>query len=214
MSVIKRRMLEALGEYLTSIVAPEIAAGDVIIGAPGTERAICFPHIAIRAQGPFVFMPFEDDELWTTTTTQAVSVGTLAGKVEIVLGFTDQVQREVMEDRILHEFYKQAALDGSPRRGVLVVQMGDFEVNAVANLATVPVAYVLGEETWVEEMVFERKRYSNLVLDVDLPAVVIRSPVYDIDALVSAITGDLTSVDPTLDDQVSIDEDGDVAIYP
>ncbi len=95
---------------------------------------------------------------------------------------------------------------------MLVVQLDAFTVGGSVNLAVVPVAYVLGDETWTEESVFERKRFSSMTLDVDVPVLVTRTGISDIDTLVAALTHDLASDTP--DEQVSITDTGTLEPYP
>lgn len=202
-SVIKRRVLEALGSYLAPVVAPVISAGNVLIGDAGTEHDAPFPHLVVRPAGPtWEFEPFDDDEMWTTPSTQTVQVGDIGGHIELVLGFTNQVQREQVEQLVLESFFGQTDQNGFSRRGVLVVQLDQFLVSDALNLAAVPVAYLLDTETWDEEQVFERKRFSSLAINVDLPALVTRTGVYDMTTLVAALTNDLASNVPT--DQVQV----------
>jgi hypothetical protein len=214
MPVIKRRVLEALAEYLRPLVLPEVANTDVIVSDAGAEEHACWPHVVVRQSGVFEFEAFEEDTLWTTSTSQAVQVGDLTGQVEVVIGATNQVQREELEDRILEAFLGFQGTDGLSRPGVIVVQLDGFKVGGKAALQGVPVAYVLQTETWNEEMVFDRKRFSSLTVAVDLPALVIREGVHDIDTLVLAITDDLVSEEPTPDELIAVDEDGNVTPYP
>lgn len=220
-SVIKRRVIESLAEWLVALVAPDIPAGDVIIQDAGADAHACFPNLVVRHIGAYEFQAFEEDEIWTTDdtdpdnpNTRAVQVGDLSGQIEIILGATNEPFRERMEDRILHALLKETSQEGFGRPGVLVLQLDNFTVGGIANMADVPVGYVLQTETWQEEMVFEKKRYSTLTLDIDMPALVVRQGMYDIDELVLAITDDLTSTDPALSDiQVAVSEDGDLTEY-
>lgn len=209
-SVVRERVLEILAEYLRTILAGDIPAEDVIVEDAGAERPACFPSLVVRQSGTFSFQAWDDDEVWTTATTQTVQVGDLSGKIEMVLGATTRKSRAAIEDKVLAAFYGNVDDTAAHRGGVLVLQMDQFTVGGVANLAQIPIAYVLGDDTWNEEMVFERKRFSSMVVEVDLPCLVTRTPVYDLDTLALAITKDLTSTDPVVDETVAIDEDGDV----
>ncbi len=223
-SVIKRRVIEVLAEYMVTLLDGFIPAADVIIQAAGADTHACFPHLVIRHVGAYEFQPFEEDEVWATDSahatqpnTQAVQVGDMSGQIELLLGATNEAFRERVEDRILNAFLAGQSPEGFARPGVLVQQLDSFEVAGAASLADVPVGYMLQTETWQEEMVFEKKRFSSLMLDVDMPALVIRTDAYDIDSLILAITDDLTSetiVIADLDDpQLSVSEDGDLSIY-
>lgn len=209
-SVIRQRALELLAEYLRTIVAGDIPAEDVIVEDAGAERPACFPHLVVRQSGTFEYTPWDDDEVWSTATTQTVQVGDLSGKVEMILGATTRQVRAKLEDKILQAFYGSTDDTAAHRGGVLILQMDQFTVGGVANLAPLPVGYVLGTDTWDEEMVFERKRFSSMVVEVDLPCLITRTPVYDINTLALAITKDLESTDPVVDETVAVDEDGDV----
>lgn len=212
-SVIRQRALELLAEYLRTIVAGDIPAEDVIVEDAGAERPVCFPHLVVRQSGTFEYMPWDEDQVWSTATTETVQVGDLSGKVEIILGATTQQVRAKIEDKILGAFFGSVDDTAPHRSGVLVLQMDQFLVGGVANLANLPVGYVLGTDTWDEEMVFERKRFSSMVVEVDLPCLVTRTPVYDINTLALAITKDLESINPVVDETVAIDEDGDLAVF-
>lgn len=219
-SVISRRVLEKLAEYLRTIVAPAIPAADVIVQDAGADAPACFPHLVIRRSGPFEFMPFEEDELWTTEAvdanpnTRTVQVGDISGEIEVMLGATNQVAREKLEDKILNAFLSATNQDEFVRPGVLVQHLDNFLIGDVVQIHTVPIGYVLKTELWNEEMVFEKKRFSSLMLEVDMPALVTRAAQYTIEELVICITSDLTSTTPSLSDtQVAVTEDGDLAAY-
>lgn len=192
-SVIKRRVMEALAELLQPILAPDIPTGDVFAEDAGTERPACFPSLVIRSTGTWEFWPFEEDEAWHTTDSQTVSVGDLVGSLQLQLGTTTQGARDVLEDRILNAFMAATSQEGYRRGGTIVVQLDNFTVNGVVNVAVVPVAYALTDDMWNEEMVFQRQRFSNLMVRVDLPVLVTQTGRYDIDTLVLAFTNDLTS---------------------
>lgn len=212
-SVIRQRALELLAEYLRTIVAGDIPPEDVIVEDAGTERPACFPNLVVRQSGTFAFQAWGEDQVWSTATTQTVQVGDLSGKIEINLGATTRQARAKIEDKILSAFYGNVDDNAAHRGGVLVLQMDQFLVGGVANLAQLPIGYVLGDDTWDEEMVFERKRFSSMVVEVDLPCLVTRTPVYDINTLALAITKDLESTDPVLDETVAVDEDGDLVVF-
>lgn len=209
-SVIRQRALEILANHLRTVVAGEIPSDDVIVDDAGTERPACFPHLVVRQSGTFDFIAMDEDQVWSTATSQTVQVGDLSGKIEIILGATTRLIRARIEDKILASFFGSTDDTAPHRPGVLVLQMDQFTVGGVANLANLPIGYVLGSDTWDEEMVFERKRFSSMIVEVDLPCLVTRTPVHDIDTLALAITADLVSTDPVVDETVAIDEDGDL----
>lgn len=213
-STVKRQALQQLVDYLRPIVGTSGPLGSVgipddafYVGDQGTTGNVCFPNLVARAAGSeWTFVAFNDDEMWSTDTTQTVQVGDLSGTIELVLGATNPDQREVIEDAILSTFYRQTDQNGFYRTGVLVVQLDPFLVDRQLNLLPVPIGYCLQQESWDEEMVFERKRYSHLTLAVDLPALVTRSNVYDIDTLILALSNDLAATLPT--DEIIVLDDG------
>lgn len=73
------------------------------------------------------------------------------------------------------------------------------------------VTFSLSEDDWIEERVFEKRRYSSLLLDVSLPVLVLRDVVGDMDTLILAFTDNLTAdpEDLTTED-VAVDEDGNL----
>lgn len=206
MSLVKHKALETLADQLRTLLDGEVHQVEAQ-DAEATKEA-CWPNVVVRATGVWEFIPFDEDEIDTTSTTQTVQVGDLSGRVEILLSAKTKKERARLGDRILGGFF---AVSGKP--GVMVLQMTELEVSGLTLPGPVPVAFVLGDDTWQEEMVFDRIRQHVLEVDVDLPALVTRAGVYDINQLVSAFTEDLTSDDPTVE-QVEITDTGTLEDYP
>lgn len=213
MSIVKQAALEALAAHLRTVLGPELP--DIYVNNQDPDKEACWPHLIVRAQGDFAFQPFDADELGTTGSTVTVHVGDFSGRVQLQLGAKSSAQRVALGDRILTEFLKTA---GKP--GVLVLQLTGFEVGGVEFTNDLPVGFMLDADAWSDELVFERKRYENLDLAVDIPALVTWTETYDINHLVMAFTGDLTSEpedlatdDPTYE-EVAVTDTGALEEYP
>jgi hypothetical protein len=200
------KALEVLADHLRSVVDPEIH--DVQVLDAGPDKEACWPSLVVRTTGMWEFEPFDEDDIDSTATTHTVQVGDFSGRVELLLSAKSKGARATLGDRITAAFF---AVSGKP--GVLVLQLTDLEVSGITLPGPVPVAFRLGEDMWQEEMVFDRIRQHVLELDVEIPALVTRTDVYDINHLVTAFTEDLTSADPTYE-QVEITDTGALEDYP
>jgi hypothetical protein len=205
-SVVRQAALEALAADVAQVLDGDVH--EVLVGEQDPEKQPCFPNVVVRAVGAFTFEPFDDDEIETAGNHLVDHVGDFTGKVEIRIGARTPAEREAFGERVLHRFLSQQG-----RRGVLVLQLPGLEINGYTLATDVPVAFCLDQDGWNDEMVFDKKRYQYLELAVDLPALVNRFPVYDINQLVTAFTEDLTSEDPTTE-QVEVTDTGALEGYP
>lgn len=211
MSIIKAKAIEALRDYFIAVFGADLP--DIFAHEQDPDRLACPVTLVIHAIGTFTFQPFDADELQTSEADSVqVHVGDFSGKVQLTLGSRSVPERTALGGRILNEFLKTP---GKP--GVLVVQLTGFDVGGVTFANNLPVGFVLGDDAWEEEMVFERKRYENIEVDVDFPALVTWEDTYDINQLVAAFTEDLTSDadDPDLEtEQIQVTDTGDLEAYP
>jgi hypothetical protein len=170
----------------------------------GPDRKVEFPCLTLLPRS-FTFDPFQEDEVSSPTSDKAlVDVGVFKGRVEMRLMVRNEGEQEEYEDALIDLFLSQ---EGRP--GVLVAQTEPLLLRGVPTLHEAPVAFVLSDAEWNEEMVFDKQRFTYLDLDVVYPALVLREERYDITSLRLAFTEDLTSEDPTTED-VTVTEDGGV----
>jgi hypothetical protein len=208
-SVVRDAALQALRQVVVTAAAGLVDPQHVFAEDAEPDVRACYPNVAIDTQGSFTFDPFDADEVDASApTTVTVHVGDFVGQVRIRVGSESKTERRKIGEAILQVF-----LNTPGKSGVLVVQLTGLVVGGVTLAAQVPVAFRLGDTMWDEEMVFDRKRFQNLVLDVELPALVTWTDTYDINSMVLAFTEDLTSATPDTV-QVAVTADGDLEAYP
>ena len=208
MSIVKQAAIVALADHFKGVFGPEMP--DIYANAVDPDKGDCFPSLVISSIGPFSFEPFDPDELDTTPSTVTIHLGYWTGKFQLQLGAKSAKLRAELGDRILTEFYKSPG-----RSGVLVLQLTGFEVGGIPFAPQLPIGYQLGQDSWEDEMVFERKRYENLDVEVEIPALVTWNNTYDINTLVLSFTNDLTTDVADLDkEQVQVTDTGDLEEYP
>lgn len=206
--VVRKAALEALAAVIRD--ATDGAFSDHAIHVEDAEPDVeaCWPNLVLNTMGSFSFEPFDADDVEGTATTATVHVGDFSGRVRIRLGAKYKPERTKIGEAILQEFLKTP---GKP--GVLVVYLSGLQVGAVTLASDIPVAFRLDSTEWEEEMVFERKRFQDLAIEVEIPALVTWEQTYDINNLVVAFTEDLTSDDPAYT-QVAVTETGTLEEYP
>lgn len=205
MSVVRFQALSALKQALTPVL-PEIE--DIKVEFEDSDKPACYPNLVIDTFGRFAFEPLDADEIESTPTDVKVHVGDFSGQVRLRLGARSRAERRELGDRVTNEFLKTPG-----KSGALVLQLRDFQVSGYPFKGPIPVAFRVGEQDWDEEFVFERKRFQDLVLDVELPALVTWTNTYDINELVLAFSEDLTSTTPTYE-QAAVTDAGDLEDIP
>lgn len=207
--VVRKAALDALASVIRD--ATDGAFSDHAIHVEDAEPDVeaCWPNLVINTMGSFSFEPFDADDVeGVTSDTATVHVGDFTGRVRIRLGAKFKPERTKIGEAILQEFLKTP---GKP--GVLVVQLTGLKIGPVTLSASIPVAFRLDTTEWEEEMVFERKRFQDLAVDVEIPALVTWERTYDINNLVVAFTEDMTSDDPAYT-QVAVTDTGTLEEYP
>ena len=207
MSRVRQEALEALADALTAVVSPDIH--HVVVGQADADVEVCFPHLVVASKGAFSFSPMQDDEIYDDPDSLTVEVGAFIGRFEITLGFKNQVQRINLEEKILHLFLSQ---QDTP--GVLTKTLTGFDVGGRVFLGSAPVAFILDSEAWNEEKVFARARYSMLEVLVNLPALVTRTNVYDLEDLVTVLQADVITPPVEAPETIVILDTGIIGPYP
>lgn len=211
MSKLRYRALKALGDYLETEI-PALA-GKVKILRSEAETWADYPGLAIVPRGPFTFEPHQADEVYQEddpasgppTSTLLEDVGCFSGGVELRLTTINAPNREELEELIVHALIQR---ENTP--GVTVVDLTAIEVGGVATLYAAPCTFTLDTAEWRDEMVLEKRRFTWLELEMFHPALVQRS-LSSINELYLAITADLTSTDPVVDEIVLVAEDGSLS---
>lgn len=146
-----------------------------------------------------------------------LEVGTLSGSVQLWCEATFPAVREQLEDAVINAFNRE---DFAPGR--LQVSLTDIEVCGVATEATWPVAFLLEEANWREELAVSERRRSFLDVQVDLPVFVLRKEAHKVRQMVVALSQDLSIEVTTPTDlanvadleQVLVNDDGSLSAYP
>jgi hypothetical protein len=191
---------KALADHITT----NIPALDMVhVGAADAEdrdSTPCATLIPGRAQ----FVPsLGVDELDSGVPGVALAdIGCFEGTVELSVSSKFAAQREEMEQRLINLFMRRN------RRGVLVVQTPQLLVNDRLTLYRAPVAFSLLSSGWDDEMVWDKKRYTFVTLEVAFPCLV-GEDAYTIEEYHAALSEDLTSLVPEYE-AASVDEDGNV----
>jgi len=193
--------------------APTVARSRVVVGQEDPDVGPDYPQIVILPQR-LSFEPnsmpdeldLEDEGL---AADQAVlDVGSWNGMLEIRVACKDKPQREAMQEAIAALFMAGGVDPASTRRGILVTTTPALTFGATVTTYEAPCAFSLMGGTWNEELVFDKKRYHFMQVDVCVPALVLWEGVYTIEEYHLALTHDMDSVNPILLDAISVDEDG------
>ncbi len=75
----------------------------------------------------------------------------------------------------------------------MVVELGAVELPGGIPAYQPVAGFTLSDGDWIEEKVFDRKRFSSLYVDIEVPVLVMRDVVGDINQLVISITQDMTT---------------------
>lgn len=198
MSNIKRATCDALAAYLTA--RPEFAGINVLaVQADYDDDAEC-EQVVIMPQR-IDFRPWQDDEVDTSVAGKLlVHLGDFEGNVEIRAVALNPATREDLEEKIQAVFFERELA-----AGVLVLQLAPIVVGGQQYALEPTVGYVLEDEIWNEEKVFDAPRYSYLTVNIAFPALASRG-VYTIEQMISALTTDLNSDIP--DEQRQVNDDG------
>lgn len=194
----------ALAAHLTSLGETALAANCKAIEADWEEQT-SFPSLRVMIDDLRFTPASVDQELDDATAGElVVAVGDLHGSAEVRLGYASRAQRDQLEAQVLDAF-----LQDEDARAQVTVQLSSVVLPGGPTTFEPAVTFQLTEDGWVEEKVFDKRRYSSLYLEVVLPVLVRRSVVGEMDTLILAFTQDLdTDAADVATTKVSVADDG------
>lgn len=205
---IKRLSADRLATYVSAQIAS--LTGKCFAAHADPQESASWPSLQILPRAS-TFLPWQEEVVEDTSTAATIHLGTWESVFELRLSARNEREREDVEQALL-DLFQQREL--SP--GIIVLQLDNIQVGSRTTAFSPAITYALDREDWQEELVFSQKRFSFLDIDVVMPVLVNRTPVYDIDQLILAVTEDLTTEDaediPV--EEVSIDEDGFLSAVP
>jgi hypothetical protein len=209
---LKRAAMDALAVAVAARLttlggATALAANCKAVDADWEEQA-SFPSLRVLCDD-LRFSPTSMDEEVDSATDNVVvlSVGSLDGTAELRIGARTQAEREALEPLVSDLF-----LQTEGARGAFTISLGTITLPGGATAYQPRVTFHISDEDWIEEKVFDKRRYASLFLDVSLPVLVRRDVVGDMDTLILAFTQDLTTDADDVDtDAVVVDEDGNLS---
>lgn len=210
----KRIVANALANHLASNIAG--LSGKVSAVAAGPDENLNCLAVKILPDR-FDFDPADaDDVYWDSVTDDkkvVTDVGSWVGNFTLELYTTSPAEREQYEQAIIDLFM---ATEWAP--GTLFIDTPALTVMGYASLHQAQIKFRIQDETWVEELAFENKRYTFLDVYVDFPALVTRSAATIVD-LQLAFSSDMDLVITTMaqvddGDQVQVQEDGTTLLAP
>lgn len=204
----KRIVANALANHLASNIAG--LSGKVTAVAAGPDENLNCLAVKIIPDR-FDFDPSNPDDIYWDENTDdgkvVTDVGSWVGNFTLELYATSPAEREEYEQAIIDLF---TSTEWAP--GTLFIDTPALTIMGYISLHQAQIKFRLEDETWVDEMAFESKRYSFLDVYVDYPALVTRNAA-TIEDLQLAFSSDLDAVITTMadvddGDQVQVQEDG------
>lgn len=204
-SSLKRAAAEALIRYLRDNLPPSLGV-TIAAGAADPEDRLVTPTIRLLPQD-FEFIPFQEDSVDDSPADRhLIDVGEFVGDIEMRLVGCSGETRETLEDSVTNLFLAQEL-----RPGVIVAQTRPVTVGGWSTAYTASCAYILESAIWHDEAAFSKRRYTYLTISTVYPALVMRKPDYTINELIAAFNMDL---EDAVQEQISIDEDGNITNVP
>ena len=206
MGVVKTQSLSGFAAALATAV-PALA-GKITIQQEVPATLETYPNLAIILPSRLPFEPLQQ-ELVADLGGNVVlyNVGAFEGPLQLRLVATSRKERATLEDAIQNWMLSR---EGSP--GVQVVRVIDVDNPAMTWVA----AFEMDDEMWDDSAAMTREYESIATLNVVLPALVTRSPVYDLNTLILGLTSDFSTVftpstfGPPGVELVSINQDGTI----
>jgi hypothetical protein len=207
-SNLQRGAADVLATLLAAAV-PAIPSGQVHAIPEDWNAVAAYPAIGIVPQRS-TLTTWQDQELDDTVDGQLlVECGTFEGTFSVRLLAPLAAVREDLEPQILEAF-----MQDPDRPGVLLGTINNVAIKrasdgvVVASLYNAPVAFALDNDEWRDELVFASKRESFLEVTVQYPLLILRAPVYAMNEIFLAMTHDLSSTNPSIDEMVQVNSDG------
>jgi len=172
MAIIRIEALRKLRDLIVCEI-PELE-GRVCVGQAPPTKQLKFPHMNIEPRA-WTYHPDQEAEVFIPgPSTLVVNVGRHECELEILIGETSNYKRAEYEQRILDVF-----LSTELRPGVLLAQVTDC-----ADLGDWTAAFMLEEDQWRDEKVFDKQFYSMITCTASIPALVTRRGIYSINQLI------------------------------
>lgn len=163
MSQVKRACLEALRTDFVANVSG-MTADKVRVVARDAEMPTKYPSIQVVA-GKFKYIPRDKSEIKRVSASQVLwGVGRFDGDVEIRTVGDTPAAREGTEEAVLARFL------GAERPGTLKINTANLVMNGTATLYASPCTFALTGEEWIEERVWERRRFSFITAKASFEA--------------------------------------------
>lgn len=183
MSIIKFQACQALADYLSSFL-PGVP---VQVGMADYDTPASYPSVVVKPL-KYNFRHFQDEEANDTIDSKLlINVGEFEGQVQILVNSTKESERDNISDTIYQAFFQQELASG-----VVLLSLPTISIGGVDWLSPSNVAFMLTDETWQDERVFDSIRSCNITVDSQLPALVSRNS-YTIDQLILSLNNDLSS---------------------
>ena len=207
MAIVK---LDALTNFAAAIAtAIPALAGKITIQQAPSAQVKTFPNLALVVAGKMTFDPAQrliSQDLGGNVLVW--NVGCHEGMLQLQLTCSTTLDRATIEQELIDLLLSRI---GGP--GVFVVPVVSSSViDWVA-------AFEYEDATWMDQRALEREYESVISVNFIVPALLIESPVYDINTLVLGFTEDFTTTPtadnfgPPLDELVSINQDGTIVPF-
>lgn len=179
MAVIRINALQRFADLIASCV-PELA-GSICGGAASGSHKLAFPSLAITATN-FKFYP-DQAVLHRSTgaSTGVFNVGRVQGIVQLRLGAQSSEQRYALGQQIMEKIF----WSDIERPGIVVLTIPECHDGVVA--------FELDGDTWEDEKAFDRKWYSVITATLQLPALVGKGGVHDMQEIRVTLAEDLST---------------------
>ncbi len=207
---LKRITANILAEHLADNITGLAGLVSAVAAGPN-EDLTCLAVKIIPST--FIFEPSNADEVYYVASTEPddgsviLDVGSWVGIFTIELYTTSPAEREQYEQAIIDLFL---ATEWAP--GTLFLDTPALTVMGYVSLYEAEIKFRLQEESWVDEMSFESKRYTFLEVFVDFPALVSAEAarIEDLQLALSLDTEeeivDMTDIEDVY--QIQVQEDG------
>jgi hypothetical protein len=181
MAIVKTQSIAAFVAAIGAAV-PELA-GKITVHQEPPATIETFPNLAVVLSGRLSFDPSQEDVFADLGDNVVVfNVGAFEGPMQLRLTAATIRERSVLCEKIEQWMMSR---EGSP--GIQVVQVIDSEHPDTLSWVA---AFAMDDEMWDDSGALMRTYEAIATLDVTLPALVTRSPVYTIDTLILGTTGD------------------------
>jgi len=211
MSIVRIEALKALKAVIAAAV-PALTADNIIVGQAPSGRTQTYPTLTLGFAA-LSFEPAQEIESATigpaTDGVVVFNVGAWSGPLQMRIVATTVGERYELEQAVLDCFL---AREGAP--GVIVTP-----ITSTPDLGDWIAAFELDSSQWIDVDAFDRKLESVITVNAVVPALTVRTHVYEITTLVLGLTEDFDAVftpstlTPPAAEVVQIHDDGSITPY-